>query len=57
MEMKPTLQIYIGNWTRNDAQVESIMMKMKRTLVVFFFSNSLFLSLKGLPEKEPQENI
>lgn len=23
----------------------------------FFFSNSLFLSLKGLPEKEPQENI
>lgn len=38
MEMKPTLQICIGNWTQNDAQVELIMMKMKRTSVGFFFS-------------------
>lgn len=37
MEMKPTLQICIGNWTQNDAQVELIMMKMKRTSVGFFF--------------------
>lgn len=36
MEMKPTLQIGIGNGTQNDAQVESIMSKMKRTLIVFF---------------------
>lgn len=58
MEMKPTLQICIGNWTQNDAQVELIMMKMKRTSVVFFlFSNSLFLSQKGLSEKQPHQNI
>ena len=36
MEMKPTLQICIGNWTQNDAQVELITMKMKRTSVIFF---------------------
>lgn len=36
MEMKPTLQICIGNWTQNDAQVELIMMKMKRTSAIFF---------------------
>lgn len=31
MKMKATLQICIGNRTQSDAQVESIMMKMKRT--------------------------
>lgn len=56
MEMKPTLQICIGNWTQNDAQVELIMMKMKRTSAIFF-SNSLFLSQKGLPQKQPHQNI
>lgn len=57
MEMKPTLQICIGNCTQNDAQVELIMMKMKRTSVVFFFSNSLFLFQKDLPPKQPHQNI
>lgn len=36
MEMKSILQICVGNWTPNDAQVESIMMKMKRTSIIFF---------------------
>lgn len=49
MEMKPTLQICIGNWTQNGAQVELIMMKMKRTSVVF--TNSLSLSQKRSPPK------
>lgn len=57
MEMKPTLQICIGNWTQNDAQVESIMMKMKRTSTVFFFSNLLLLSQRGLFQREPHQNI
>lgn len=59
MEMKPTLQICIGNWTQNDAQVESIKMKMKRTstVVVCFFSNLLLLSQRGLFQKEPHQNI
>lgn len=59
MEMKPTLQICIGNWTQNDAQVESIMMKMKRTSTgcCFFLSNLLLLSQRGLFPKEPHQNI
>lgn len=55
MEMKPILQICIGNWTQNDAQVESIMMKMKRTSIVF--SNSPFLYQKGFFQKKPHQNI
>ena len=54
MEMKPTLQICIGNWTQNDAQVELIMMKMKRTSVVFF---SFFLIHFSYPKKvSPKSN-
>lgn len=55
MEMKPTLQICIGNWTQNDAQVESIMMKMKKTSIIF--SNSLFIPQKVLFQKEPHQNV